>query len=118
MTKLIVVVFAILCIIGPARGSQIVTLQTSSGKNLPIFLDGAAADRAATLGDALPNNPQLAMTVVRCVVKSGTRALIEGGSVKATVWAYPVTIIDGDLAGCRGVVPGDWIKSPDGKLPY
>ena len=40
MTKLIVVVFAILCIIGPARGSQIVTLQTSSGKNLPIFLDG------------------------------------------------------------------------------
>jgi len=118
MIRGITIAAAVALSLTPAQGSDVVRLQTTDGSNLPVFFDGAAADRAATLArEGINVPPDLQMTLVKCAVKSGTRALIEGHSVNERVWAYPVTIVDGYAAGCRGVVPGVFMSSPDGKMP-
>jgi hypothetical protein len=121
MSKTIIaMVICITAALSPAYASDIVILQNKNGNSVTILADADAADRMAKLSREGISNPAVLMPLIKCIVKNGTRAMLDGGPAKTSfVSAFPVTIIDGEESGCRGIAPRAAMDTADGsKFPY
>ena len=74
------------------------------GGRVIVFRDGDSMTKAITLMHANINDPLLMLPLVSCLVESGSRASVEGPG-RGYVPSVAIWVVEGDRAGCRGVVP-------------
>jgi hypothetical protein len=82
----------------------LVTLFLEGGGPMMVFRDGDSMTKAFTLMHANINDPRLMMPLISCLPDSGSRASVEGHG-GGYVPSVKIWIVEGNRAGCQGVVP-------------
>ena len=85
--------------------------QTEGGTSVIVWRSGKAMEEGFSLIRAKAD-ARIIMPLIACAPRTGTR-VIYSPDTEGSMWsgyAWPVTILEGQFAGCRGFVPSSSLK--------